>query len=319
MAGPASTTIYACVNTTTQAVRIVPSLASCVAGETGISWAQTGATGATGPQGPPGVPGATGATGPAGATGAQGPIGNTGPAGPTGAAGPQGPIGNTGPAGATGAQGPIGNTGPAGPTGAAGPQGPVGNTGPAGATGATGPQGPKGDTGATGPQGPTGPAGPAGSSSGFTWSSAGFNSGDNGPDIVNPLAMSSFSGPSNTLGATAGYAFVPTDCTVQSLYFAGIYTTSPTASGTNTIDVTVRHNGTNTEMSCSITIDNGATTAAQKCTDTTHTFTVAEGDTLAYSITQTNEGIYTGSPSPSCTGGNCTGPFDQIGATLVCQ
>jgi hypothetical protein len=43
---------------------------------------------------------------------------------------------------------------------------------------------------------------------------------------------------------------------------------------------------------------------------------VAAGDTLAYDITQSNQGIYSGG---SCTGGNCSGPYDQIGATLVCE
>jgi len=53
MAAPVSTNIYACVNSTTGAVRIVASTSLCVAGETGVSWALTGPTG---PPAPPEQP-----------------------------------------------------------------------------------------------------------------------------------------------------------------------------------------------------------------------------------------------------------------------
>ena len=56
---------------------------------------------------------------------------------------------------------PINLIGPIGPTGATGSTGPQGPMGPQGPTGATGPTGP------TGPQGPTGPTGPQGVDSGF--------------------------------------------------------------------------------------------------------------------------------------------------------
>ena len=81
MAAPVSTNVYACVNSTTGAVRIVASTSYCVAGETGMSWALVGPTGPTGPTGP------AGATGPQGPTGATGPQGSAGPTGPTGPAG----------------------------------------------------------------------------------------------------------------------------------------------------------------------------------------------------------------------------------------
>lgn len=151
---------------------------------------------------------------------------------------------------------------------------------------------------------------------GFTWSAAGPNSVDNGPDITNPLNISQFSGPSNTLGTTAGYAFVPTACTVKSIFLSGIYVTISGFSGNNTITLRVRHNGTDTSMSCSVTIGNGATATAETCSNTSNTFTVEAGDTLAYDITQTNQGTYTGGAQ---TGGNPNGPYNQIGATLVCQ
>jgi hypothetical protein len=69
-------------------------------------------------------------------------------------------------------------------------------------------------------------------------------------------------------------------------------------------------------MSCSVTIGNGATATAETCSNTSNTFTVEAGDTLAYDITQTNQGTYTGGAQ---TGGNPNGPYNQIGATLVCQ
>ncbi len=65
---------------------------ACRAGDTSVTWSQTGPTGPqgdTGPQGP------------------QGPQGDTGPQGPQGDTGPQGPTGATG---ATGPQGPAGTS-----------------------------------------------------------------------------------------------------------------------------------------------------------------------------------------------------------------
>jgi len=96
MAAPVLTNIYACVNNSTGAVRIVASTSFCVAGETGMSWALVGPTGPTG------------ATGPAGATGSQGPTGPTGVTGSAGSQGPAGANGTTGPDGATGPEGPAG-------------------------------------------------------------------------------------------------------------------------------------------------------------------------------------------------------------------
>ena len=120
MAAPTPTTIYGCVNSTTDAVRIVSSLSQCVAGENGISWAATGATGATGASGP------AGPSGPAGAAGSAGPAGPAGPSGPAGATGGAGPAGPSGPAGASGTPGSAGPTGATGATGATGPPGSYG-------------------------------------------------------------------------------------------------------------------------------------------------------------------------------------------------
>jgi collagen triple helix repeat protein len=65
-------------------LRVVDSGENCRAGETPITWSQTG------PQGPVGATGATGARGATGATGATGAQGATGATGPAGPAGPSG-------------------------------------------------------------------------------------------------------------------------------------------------------------------------------------------------------------------------------------
>ena len=68
-----STTIVACANKKTGALRIA--YKKCTKNENNVTWGVTGPQGATGETGPQG---ATGATGPQGATGATGPQGATG-------------------------------------------------------------------------------------------------------------------------------------------------------------------------------------------------------------------------------------------------
>jgi hypothetical protein len=101
--------IFACVNATSGAVRIVAQGAACRTPESLVTW------NVVGPQGPPG---------PAGPAGALGPPGPQGPAGPAGALGPPGP---QGPAGAD-VLGPPGPQGPAGPPGPPGPKGDPGQS-----------------------------------------------------------------------------------------------------------------------------------------------------------------------------------------------
>ncbi|MGA2352085.1 MAG: hypothetical protein ABSF70_16745 [Terracidiphilus sp.] len=299
-----------------------------------------GPIGNTGAQGPIGN---TGAQGPIGNTGPQGPIGLTGPPvtfiGAWTSGGPyligdavsynsssyialKANASTTNPAtdttdwavlaaqGSQGAQGIQGNPGVQGPTGSTGPQGAPGvvqgisvsvaNTAAAGA----------GTASITGT-----PANPvinvnfpaSSSGTGFTWSTAGANSTDPGPDIMNPLNLANQSDAGGAVGPQDGYAFVPETCTVKSLFVAGIFVTDSGFSGANTITVTVRHNGSNTSMLCAVTIADSQTGSASTCTTTTGQFGVVEGDTLAYSVTQSNQPV------------NGNGPFNQIGTTLVCQ
>ena len=96
-----STTIYACINRTTQVVRIVAHRVGhpdCRSTESAVSWNRVGPTGATG---------ATGAIGVIGPTGTAGARGSSGSAGPAGAAGTTGATGAIGPTGDTGAPGPA--------------------------------------------------------------------------------------------------------------------------------------------------------------------------------------------------------------------
>lgn len=99
--------IFACVNATSGAVRIVAQGAACRTPETLVTW------NVVGPQGPPGP------AGPAGALGPPGPQGPAGPAGAQGSAGQQGPAGLQGISGERGSYGPAGPPGPKGEPGQA--------------------------------------------------------------------------------------------------------------------------------------------------------------------------------------------------------
>ena len=81
--------IFACVNATSGAVRIVAQGAACRTPESLVTW------NVVGPQGPPGPAGAPGPQGPAGPAGALGPPGPQGPAGPPGPPGPKGDPGQS--------------------------------------------------------------------------------------------------------------------------------------------------------------------------------------------------------------------------------
>ncbi len=111
--------IYACVNNSSGALKIVRAGETCPANWTLIQWNDQGPAGAQGPTGPQGETGATGPTGP------QGAMGPTGPQGETGVTGATGQQGEPGTAGRDGAPGSVGATGPAGPQGATGPAGTI--------------------------------------------------------------------------------------------------------------------------------------------------------------------------------------------------
>ncbi|MGH7427462.1 MAG: hypothetical protein ACREJ4_03745 [Candidatus Methylomirabilaceae bacterium] len=261
-----------------------------------------------------GDPGETGPTGP------QGPSGSVGPTGPTGTTGAQGPQGNPGPAGATGPAGAVGPQGPAGPTGAAGPAGPVGMTfegawvnttayvandvvtyagetwiavasstgitpgtdvtkwsklAAKGDPGPTGPTGPAGPTGATGPTGPNGPAGI-------------FSGRLNALATANATEYGLATGRANVGGTEAGFQVLSanTSCTAQALSVK--LTAAP--GGTHSRAFTVRANGGDTAVTCTIS------TSSTTCTSAS-TATISAGSDLTMKVVTTDGGG--GSPAAS--------------------
>jgi hypothetical protein len=158
-----------------------------------------------------------------------------------------------------GADGPAGPSGPPGPPG---PAGPAGATGPQGPMGLPGPPGPTGPAGATGPAGPPGPPGTGGATVYFVARNALTSGGV-------------FGGVSGLVIANSSEVFVvlpsPKTCTVHNLR-VNIAGTSVART------LTLRVNGSNTGLSCSIT------TGSPSCSNTGSTVNVTVGDLLSYSI-----------------------------------
>src|SRR6478609_5573274 len=118
-----TTTIYACVNKVTKAVRIVlprNGHSACPTRERLVTWSKVNGVSSVGPMGPMGPQGPQGLAGTVGAPGAAGAAGADGAQGPAGADGAPGADGAQGAAGADGAQGPAGADGAQGPAGADG-------------------------------------------------------------------------------------------------------------------------------------------------------------------------------------------------------
>jgi Collagen triple helix repeat (20 copies) len=298
--------------------------------------ASAGAIGPQGIQGAQGIQGPIGVTGAQGNAGAQGAAGATGATGPIGPVGPVGPIGITGPAGATGATGTIGavtnwsastnyqvgqvvfcnacstggstyialavNMNQDPPTNSsvwqmiaqAGAIGPVGAVGPTGATGAAGATGPAGATGATGATGSI--------MNGFVWSGSFLN---------NAVGVQQYGPPNNVANefSTPQQSFLaaPTACTVRSLTVNAIATNDAGGSiEADTTTFTVIKNEVATSMTCPIATTNGtANNSTMSCSDSTHTFTVVQGDRISLQFAET------------ITDGNFG--FVGFGTTLVCN
>jgi hypothetical protein len=212
----------------------------------GSAW-QLQFSGTVGNTGPTGATGATGATGPQGNTGATGATGFQGPQGNTGATGATGPQGNTG---ATGATGPQGNTGA---TGATGPQG---NTG---ATGATGPQGNTGATGATGPQGNTGAGGALGYWGSF-WSTQ--DQAAAGTTLAYAITYNNTDPNSNGVSIVSNSRITFSNSGVYNIQFSA-QADRISGSGTDTIDIWFRKNGSDVPDSNTIITVSGSAAAAK--------------------------------------------------------
>jgi len=83
----ATTTVHACANKSTGALRVAT---SCTRTERAITWDVVGPRGLPGTPGSPGTAGSPGPSGPSGPPGPSGAPGSTGPIGPSGPAGPPG-------------------------------------------------------------------------------------------------------------------------------------------------------------------------------------------------------------------------------------
>ena len=217
---------------------------------------------ASGPQGPPG---ADGPPGPQGPTGAQGAPGIQGPEGPQG---PQGPQGAQGPQGLQGAQGLQGPQGPQGPTGAQGPQGPQG---PAGSQGAQGPEGPQGPQGAQGPQGPAGPEASA------TASIIGGGTADTNLTTGSVSYVPIFSSLPRSGTESEVTQVMPVGGTLSR--FSVLLNGTP--GGTNSYAFTVRKNGADTTLTCTIT------GSAVSCADSSHSVSFETDDTISIKASPT--------------------------------
>jgi hypothetical protein len=93
----------------------------------------------------------------------------------------------------------------------------------------------------------------------------------------------------------ANFITSPVTCTVAALN-VGVNNYNTPAADTTTI--TVYENTVATTMTCSVNTDGNGV----GCTDSAHTFTVAQGDTLALGFSETN-----------------SNPFNMVTRGLICQ
>jgi hypothetical protein len=233
-----------------------------------VRFGPTGPTGGVGPTGPQGATGPTGSQGIQGVTGPTGSVGATGPTGPTGDQGPQGDTGARGPTGSTGLTGPTGSQGiqgETGPTGSEGPQGVLGPTGPQGVQGPQGFQGPQGVTGPTGGFGPTGPTGTtgAGGALGY-WGS--FYSSQNqiatSTTVAYPITLNNTDPDSNGVSVISNSQITFANSGVYNIEFSA-QADRVSGSGTDSIDIWFRKNGTDIPDSNTVVTVSGGAVAAK--------------------------------------------------------
>jgi len=180
-------------------------------------------------------------------------VGGGGGSGATGATGSQG---NTGATGATGSQGATGATG------ATGSQGIQGNTGATGATGSQGIQGNTGATGATGPQGIQGNTG-AGGALGY-WGSF-WSTQDQvaaGTTLAYPITYNNTDPNSNGVSIVSNSQITFSHAGVYNIEFSA-QADRVSGSGTDTIDIWFRKNGTDVPDSNTIVTVSGSALAAK--------------------------------------------------------
>jgi hypothetical protein len=276
-----------------------PTGATGIQGSTGATGSgSTGATGLVGATGATGlsVTGATGATG-VGSTGAtgvaggQGSTGATGIAGTDGATGATGTSGGQGSTGATGLSGNDGATGSTGATGAAGNDGATGATGIAGVDGATGATGvgASGATGATGLQGATGLTG-AGGASGF-WGSFWSNQDQSAANTTTayPVTFNNTDPDSIGVSIVSNSQITFANAGVYNIQFSA-QADRVSGSGSDSIDIWFRKNGTDIPESNGVITVAGGAAAAKTIASWNYMLKLSAGDyvELAWRTSDTN-------------------------------
>jgi hypothetical protein len=180
-----------------------------------------------------------------------------------------------------------------GPQGAQGPQGSQGQQGSQGPQGSQGVQGTQGVQGEPGPAGPQGPSG--GGVSSFTTTLSFTNYGPSpGPGEPGEIENTYYyfdpatSTTGNFLGQTgisgqssSNFMAAPVSCTMKAL---NISVNNYYAATSDTVTVTVFHNGSTTSMSTSVSVNGDS----QGSSDTTHTFDVAAGDSISVGWKESN-------------------------------
>jgi len=213
----------------------------------------------------------------------------------TGAPGSNASVTNAG----TGSAAVFNFTIPAGSTGEQGPQGPAGSGGGAWISGTVYAAGSvvsdhgnlfvatSGNTASSSNEpGSSGAASSwAGMSPGssFAWTETFINSQDTNPNYLAPTGFQSLSTVYSE-DPGDGVVYSPASCTVRSLTVHQVYEAASGGSGAEGTTITLRHNGNNTSVSCSI---NGLSSGTGSCTSTNSVF-VAAGDKLEYEVTQNN-------------------------------
>jgi hypothetical protein len=115
--------------------------------------------------------------------------------------------------------------------------------------------------------------------SSFSWSGSILNAADTSTYYIAPTSGVQFSTVySETPGVNVLYS--PAVCTVRSL---SVHAIVQTAGGSDDTTFVVRHNGSDTSMTCSVTVTSGNASCSS-----TNSFFVSAGDTLEFSVTQTN-------------------------------
>jgi hypothetical protein len=154
-----------------------------------------------------------------------------------------------------GAAGPAGSTGPSGPTGPAGATGTTGATGPTGPAGATGPQGVTGDTGATGATGAGGALGYWGS----FWSTQDQVAANT--TTAYPITYNNTDPDSNGVSIVSNSRLTFAYAGVYDIQFSA-QADRVSGSGTDTIDIWFRKNGTDiADSNTVVTVSGGAVAA----------------------------------------------------------